>query len=145
MDPFWEALATLVNEWGWLLILMFFLGGGPALTSILSGRRTNAKLRAKVKAADAENQNLRNLMQNTTLALSAGSGASQQATEVAALAEQARKALEDRAVLLDLLAQVRATDRAWPQLPEDLVTDINYALDAMRPSLRPEDKKKKRK
>ena len=144
MDPFWAALADLVNDWGWLLILMFVLGGGPALTAILSGRRANTKLRAKVKATEAENKNLRELMQNTTLALSAGSGGSQQAGEVSALAEQARKALEDRSVLLELLSQVRASDRVWPQLPDELIKDISYALDTMRPPLRPEEKEKKK-
>lgn len=143
MDPFWESLANLVNDWGWLLVIMFVLGGGEALTRILSGRSANTKLRAKLKAAEDKVTYLQDLNKNTTLALTAGSAGPQQSTEVAALAEQARKALEDRSLLLDLLSQVRASDRVWPQLPDDLINDINYALDTMRPPLRPAEKKKK--
>lgn len=142
MDQLLEALARLVDDWGWLLVVMFFMGGGDALGRILSGRRANATLRAKLKVTKEENDHLRELMKNTTHALSPGPGAPQDPDGVAALAEQTRKALEDRAVLLGLLIEVRASDRAWPQLPEELLKDIDYALDTMRPALRPDKKEK---
>lgn len=130
MNELAQAIAHLVNDWGWLLVFALFAGGGDAFGRALSGRRANQKLRGELKATKAENARIHELMSNTTRALGSGQGGD--SADVAALAEQARVALDDRALVLDLLSQIQATDRAWPQLPQDLRDEIDRALLRLR-------------
>jgi hypothetical protein len=57
--------------------------------------------------------------------------ASRRADNVADLAEQARKALDGRAELLDLARQVQTADRGWPQLPQEVRTAVDSAVARM--------------
>jgi hypothetical protein len=116
-----ESLAHLIDDWGWLLVLAVFFGGGEAL----AGRRRNAKLRAQVKAGAEENKRLIALLGQI-------GGSSQAGTDVAALAARASEALDDRAELIELLNQVQAADRAYPQLPEEIKNDVEQTLRRLR-------------
>lgn len=138
MDQLLQALAHLINDWGWLLVLAAVCGGGDVVARALSGRRANARLRGELKAtkaelkgARAELQRMHELVASTTRVLTSGGDGA----DVAALAEQARGALDDRAHVLDLLSQVQAADRAYPQLPQELREDLDHALLRLRPSL----------
>lgn len=128
MNELAQAVAQLVNDWGWLLVIAVVGGGGDAIGRALSGRRANQKLRGELKATKAELGRVHELVKNTSRALDSGRGAG----DVGALAEQARSALDDRAHVLDLLSQIQATDRAWPQLPQELRDDIDQALLRLR-------------
>lgn len=130
MDQLAQAVAQLLNDWGGFIIVVVFLGGGDVIGRALSGRRANQKLRGELKATKAELGRVHELMSNTTRAL--GSGQGNGSADVAALAEQARAALDDRAHALDLLSQIQATDRAWPQLPQELRDEIDQALLRLR-------------
>jgi hypothetical protein len=119
-----EAIAHLITDWGWLIILGLVMGGGDALGRVLDGRRKTAVLKAKLAAADTENGRLENLLTSATQTLG---GSSAEGAEIAGLVAQARTAVDDRAELMDLLSQVEATDTAVPQLPQklsDAITDV---------------------
>jgi hypothetical protein len=130
MNDLAHAVAQLINDWGGFIVVVVFLGGGDVIGRALSGRRANQKLRGELKATKAETARLHELMSNTSRALGSGQGRGN--AEVAALAEQARAALDDRAHALDLLSQIQATGRAWPQLPQELRDEIDQALLRLR-------------
>jgi hypothetical protein len=127
VDQLLHAIAQLISDWGGILFFFLVLGGGDAIGRALSGRRANQKLRGELKASKAELTCMHSLVSNAFRALG-GNGT----PDVAALAEQARSALNDRAVALDLLNQVQAADRAYPQLPQELRDDIDQALLRLR-------------
>jgi hypothetical protein len=127
-----QAVAHLINDWGWLIVLGLVTGGGDALGRIFDGRRKNAALKAKLDAATEENSRLENLLTSATQTLG-GSGAD--GAEIAGLVAQARTAVDDRAELMDLLSQVQATDNAVPQLPQELHDAIADVLGRYRSRL----------
>ena len=130
MTEFWQGLDAFLGDW-WLFLLIFAGGIGEGLSRMFGGRAANRKLRAQLKAERTEVERLERLL---NASITAASGGGPNGTQVAELAAQAKNALGDRTVLLTLLAQVRATDRAYPQLPEELATQVSETLDRMLPA-----------
>lgn len=109
------------------MFLIVAVGGGEGVGLALSGRRANAKLRAANKALKHERDHLKELFDSITHASGGQSG-----SDIAALAAQAKNALDDRSEVIGLLNQVQATDRAYPQLPQELREDIDETLRRLR-------------
>jgi hypothetical protein len=116
---------TFVND-NWIFVLFFFLIFGGGITETLSGRRKNVTLRGHLKVARAERDRLERLLNNKALEGAPG------AFDTSKLAVQAAEALDDRSRLVELLNQVQASDRSMPQLPQDLRTEIDETLTALR-------------
>jgi hypothetical protein len=127
MDAILQAIAHLIDDWGWLLLFAMLCGGGDVIGRALSGRRANQRLRGELKATKAALKHLRAQAPDAR-ALESGAASG----DVAALAKQLRAALDDRTRALELLSRVEATDQAWPQLPKSLRTDIDAALAQLR-------------
>jgi hypothetical protein len=131
MNDIAVAIAHVINDWGWLIIIGLVTGGGDVVGRMVDGRRKRAALKATLDAAKAENARLNNQLTAATQTL----GGSTDGTDVAGLIAQARTAMDDRAELMDVLAQVLATDNAVPQLPAQLHTDIAEVLGRYRARL----------
>lgn len=116
MTPIWDALAHLIDGWGWLLILGVFFGGGDVLARILDGRRKRAILKAQNTTLKAENQRLNNQL---TMVLERGGDPSLIKDD----------ALQQNGQMLDILSQVQASDQAFPQLPQPVRDRIDGVLD----------------
>jgi len=125
-----QLLTTLGGFWSFVLIVSVGSSIGEGLRRGLSGRRANQRLRGELKATKAEVARLHESRSTAVPALAAGQSADP--AGVAALAGLARSALADRMHALDLLTQVQATDRAWPQLPQELRDEIDAALLRLR-------------
>lgn len=108
MNALLTALAGLVSDWGWLMIVAIFFGGGDVMARIFSGRRANTRLRIQ---RDAAREN------------------------AAFLERQLDKALNGKPITssdartLDVLGQVQASDNAYPQLPGPVRERLDMILD----------------
>lgn len=127
-----HAVAQLIDNFGWLLFVFLFFGGGDVLGRALSGRRKNARLKGEVETLQRENDRLNEL-------LTSAMGSGPDGPRVAELVEQARTALDDRSELMDLVTQVQSTDRAVPQLPQELRDQIDQVLVRYRSRLADRD------
>lgn len=134
MDHILNAIAAAIDSTpGWIvLILLLILVGGlsDAVARTLSGRGALKATRAQLKSVEAENTRLHELALRTTAQRALATGI--QNEDVAALAAQTSTALEDRAEGLHLLLRVQATDNVYPQLPQELRTEIDTHIAGLK-------------
>lgn len=131
--------------WGFIGIVFFggaiaavFQWCGEAVLAAfewLCGRK-KAKLRAALKAKQAELEAVTAERDRYLTALTSGTnGSNPDAAKIAELAEQTRTALDDRSELMDIVSRVQSQDLAYPQLPKALADDIAGVLGRYRSRL----------
>ncbi|WP_280425482.1 hypothetical protein [Nocardia carnea] len=111
----------------WIVILLFLFGGGigGAIFELLDNHKKRAALKRELNAAHKDNERLQ---QQLDKALNTTPGG----PDVAAMIQQARLAIDERAVLIDALTRVQATDSVVPQLPQAVRDFVDEALDNHR-------------
>jgi hypothetical protein len=116
---FWQFLNDNIF---WLVVFGVLFGGGfmEGLSKAFDGRRKAAKAVQRAKSAENEVKRLERLL-STSMShreLSSASGSEE-------LVNRAHEAITDRYEALGLLRDVQTSDKAFPQLPQDLRDDID--------------------
>ncbi|MBF6333589.1 hypothetical protein [Nocardia transvalensis] len=119
-----DTIATI----GMLVLLFLLFGGGGVVVEILGNQKKRAALKRELGAAKKE---IARLTEQLDKAASITPGG----PHVAGMIEQARLAIDERAVLIDALNQVQATDNVVPQLPREVRDLVDQALSAHRAKL----------
>jgi hypothetical protein len=115
---------------GYVFMFLLFFGGGAVafVGELVDNHKKRADLKRRLNSALDENRRLQNRLereQNKTVG----------GPEVAAMIGQARIAIDDRALLVDALTRVQATDDVVPQLPQTVRALVDSAIDKHRSRL----------
>lgn len=123
---FWQFVND--NIW-WVIIFGFLFGGGlmEGLSKVFDGRRKAAAAVKRAKAAEKETARLERLLMTSMdrRELTAGAPDSE-------LVSRAQQAITDRYEALGLLRDVQSSDKAFPQLPQDLRDEIDELIERSR-------------
>src|SRR6184192_1217560 len=102
-----------INAIGLVLMTGLIFGGGGVVVKIFDNQKKYAALKRELAASQKENARLTEQRDKATAATPGG-------PHVAGMIEQARIAIDQRALLIDALNQVQATDNVVPQLPREV-------------------------
>jgi hypothetical protein len=122
---FWQFLD---NNIVWVIVFGFLFGGGlmEGLSKVFGGRRKAAAAVKRAKAAEKETSRLERLLM-TSMDRRALTDVSDEP-----LVAKAQQAITDRYEALGLLRDVQSSDKAFPQLPQDLRDEIDELIDRSR-------------
>jgi hypothetical protein len=122
---FWQFLNDNIF---WLVVFGVLFGGGfmEGLSKTFDGRRKAAAAVQRAKAAERETKRLERLLMTSVDRRELTTATDSE------LMQRAQQALTDRYEALGLLRDVQSSDKAFPQLPQDLRDEIDELIRTSR-------------
>lgn len=123
---FWQFLNDNIF---WLVIVFVLFGGGlmEGLSKTLDGRRKAKAAIQRAKAAEQEAARMERLLMTSMSQRELTSGGTE-----SELVTRAQQAITERYQALGLLRDVQSSDKAFPQLPQELRDEIDELIDSSR-------------
>jgi hypothetical protein len=123
---FWQFLNENIF---WLVVFGVLFGGGlmEGLSKTFDGRRKAAAAVKRAKQAERESARLERLLMTSMDRRELTTGG-----DNADLVDRAQRAITERYEAMGLLRDVQSSDKAFPQLPQELRDEIDEVIERTR-------------